>query len=124
MPRTFAFASKMLLVATLLSAFTSPASALYCNRRIVGTGNVPAYVMSVCGEPASMISRVESRPQVVWDARGNSAMYVDYVQVDIWVYDFGPNRLMVELTFEDGVLGRERTLGYGTQRATPVAYGR
>ena len=44
------------------------------------------------------------------------------VLVEVWVYDFGPQRFMEELTFEDGVLIGSRALSYGTRRA-PAEHG-
>jgi hypothetical protein len=38
------------------------------------------------------------------------------VRIDVWIYDFGPQRFMEELTFENGILRQLRTLGRGTAR--------
>jgi hypothetical protein len=106
------------LVATL--ALPSSASALSCNQRIVGTGDTEAYVKSLCGEPAQVSTRTETRTvygghRVVDGVVVGSSRSVT-VQITVWVYDFGPRRLMQELIFEEGVLRNVRTLGYGVNR--------
>jgi hypothetical protein len=124
--RSLPYRSALLVsfIVASVSALASPASALYCNRRIVGTGDAPSYVRALCGEPASATMRIESRSQLVYGrgpSAGVAAVITSHVQVDTWIYDFGPNRFMIELVFEDGVLGSERTLGYGTVNGTPRA---
>lgn len=104
----------LLLAATVLTLAPSSASALSCNRRIVSTGDVQHYVRSICGEPASITTIDDPRTQVVYDRRGIATVIVTSVQLEVWIYDFGPNRFMIELLFEGGEVTRERTLGRGT----------
>jgi hypothetical protein len=33
--------------------------------------------------------------------------------VEVWIYNFGPNKLMQRIRFEDGVVVRIESLGYG-----------
>ncbi len=108
------------------AAGPSNASAFWCEQRLVRTGDALSYVRSVCGEPASAISRTESRTHFVGgtlqDGRtfGGTAVTTT-VQIDVLVYDFGPTRFMEELTFENGVLVSSRRLGRGTRRRTTAS---
>lgn len=107
----------------VLLSHASPALALSCSQRIVDRGDSSVYVRSVCGEPAGMTTRTESRSQFVYGPTydgtvGGSSITVT-VQIDVWVYDFGRTRFMEELTFENGVLRNIRTLGYGTNAGHP-----
>lgn len=97
----------------------APAAALGCNHRLVTVGDSAHYVRQMCGEPASAITRTETRTQIAsWgspSAPGAITATSVTVQVDVWVYDFGPRRFMEELTFENGTLRSMRALGYGTR---------
>lgn len=108
----------------------SPAQAFWCHGRLVLEGDRMHEVRANCGEPASQITRMEESTFYAGGARraadgsfyGGSARTVS-VQIDIWVYDFGPTRFMEELRFEDGVLRRLTALGRGTRRSeiSPLA---
>ena len=111
-------AALALCAATLLTGST--AFAMRCDNRLVVDGDAPSRVRSLCGDPADATTRVESRSITVHrrlsDGTIVSESVMVSVQVEVWVYDFGPRRFMRELTFEDGRLVRIRTLGYGTAR--------
>jgi hypothetical protein len=104
-------------VLTLLASASS-ASALDCNQRLVTVGDRAAEVRARCGEPASISVRTESRTQYAGAVRGGdfggSSITVT-VEIETWVYDFGPRRFMEELTFENGILRSTQRLGYGTR---------
>ena len=93
------------------------AEALSCQRRIISRGDPMAKVLALCGEPAQQTQRLVSRSQTIGTRIVNGQHVFDTisatVEVSKWVYDFGPMRLMRELTFEDGTLVRIRTLGRG-----------
>ena len=103
------------------------AHALSCDGRLVEVGDSEAYVRSVCGEPTTIMTRMETRAAVMpygYYPYGHPGYgYVPYgyatttVQVDVLVYDFGPTRFIDELTFENGVLRADRIAGYGTVAA-------
>jgi hypothetical protein len=105
-------------VSVAVLGLPSSASALSCGRRLVSNGDTAAYVQSICGEPTQVSTRTESR--TVYGAQrvvggivvGDSRTVT--VEITVWIYDFGPQRLMQELTFENGVLQNVRTLSYGT----------
>ncbi len=110
-------------------SFTSDAEAMSCQRRIVSRGDSQAKVVTLCGDPMSRTSRTiqNSSSVLVPLAQGGFVAQTQSVSIvqERWVYNFGPRRLMRELTFEDGILVRIRTLGYGSnppaaaEKATP-----
>jgi hypothetical protein len=100
-------------------AATPSASALDCGTRLVVRGDRSSYVRSVCGEPQSATTRTETRTvggynQVPGGVIGGFNTVT--VQIDTWIYDFGPSRFMEELIFENGVLTSSRPIGPGTPR--------
>lgn len=102
----------------------STAFAMRCDNRTVTQGDNAGRVRSLCGAPADVTTRVESRSVTVHRRLPNGALVSESVmvsvQVEVWLYDFGPRRFMRELTFEDGRLRQIRTLGYGTSRGNPA----
>ena len=99
--------------------FTESASALSCQRRIISRGDSQAKVQRLCGQPAMRNQRVvENTLAAVTPVNTQGTQLVQATSVSVlverWTYDFGPRRLMHELIFEDGILVRTRTNGYGS----------
>jgi Protein of unknown function (DUF2845) len=115
-----AFGLTLALAIAYTVAQPASAAALRCGTRLVYVGDPEARVRALCGEPAQVASRTETRS--TWQSRrgpsgaAGGAAYSVTIQVDVWTYDFGPQRFMQELTFENGVLRAMRDLGYGTRR--------
>lgn len=130
-PRTELAVQRTLIAAllTTLCLFAgSTAHALSCRGRIVDVGDPAARVRALCGEPASISERVIERSRAVVGRGPGGTLIRDAVSVSVvvqeWVYDFGPQRFMQELTFEDGELRVIRALGYGTAEGHAVRTGR
>jgi hypothetical protein len=115
--------SLAVLAALTLSASAS-ADSLSCNNRIVSSGDSRYEVRSVCGEPDDAAQRVEYRsvkgrvsgPCVRDSGKLRCAQtreHVVEVVIDEWVYDFGRNRFIEYLTFEQGRLVAIRAGSYG-----------
>lgn len=106
------------LVLALGALGASSARAMSCQNRLVRVGDAPARVRSLCGEPADVTTRVEQRSVTVHRRAASGVIVSETISVAVtverWVYDFGPQRLMRELLFEDGRLQTIQTLGYGT----------
>ncbi len=102
----------------------STAHAMSCRGRIIDVGDAAARVRAYCGEPATITERVVERSRSVYVRGPGGALVRDEVSVSVaveeWVYDFGPQRFMEELTFEDGELRQIRELGYGTPSGRPI----
>ena len=106
-----------LLLASMALFDAGEAEALSCQRRIVTRGDSMAKVTALCGDPTTRVERNVTRSQTVARRGPHGSVWYETVRVDVhvaqWVYDFGPLRLMQELTFEDGTLISLRTLGHG-----------
>lgn len=102
-------------VATLIAA-TASAQRLSCDDGVVEMSDSKYLVESKCGEPtftdATRVMRVFERDDEVLQ---------EFVEVEDWLYDFGPNRLVVVLTFEKDRLIGMRSFGYG--RLTAIERG-
>lgn len=92
----------------LLLASTS-VHAMRCGNRLITDGSQDFQVRERCGEPfwTDRYANVD-----VIGAYGPLEQQRS-VQYAVWYYNFGPNQLMRQLVFRDGVLFREDTLGYG-----------
>lgn len=105
----------------LISTTSAQADSMSCNSRIVSSGDTAYQVRSVCGEPDAANRRVEYRTVrqpgacIVIDGkpRCESREITVEVVVDEWTYDFGKNRFIQYLTFEQGRLLRVDSGGYG-----------
>ncbi|HEX6636644.1 MAG TPA: DUF2845 domain-containing protein [Steroidobacteraceae bacterium] len=103
------------LVLGLLAS--SPAfAALRCGNKIVTEGDTSAEVAAKCGEPTDVIQmRSIYRRPVIWIYGRPQYIGEDFIEVPVeaWVYNFGPNKLMRRLRFENGLVAEIETLGYG-----------
>jgi hypothetical protein len=99
----------------LLAAAPSFA-ALRCGTKLVSEGDTRSEVAAKCGEPTEVVTQksVFRRP-VIWTNGRPYFLGEDFieVQVEAWIYNLGPNKLMRRLRFEGGVLTEIDSLGYG-----------
>ena len=117
----------LLGLAGLAVSPSAHADSLSCNSRIVSTGDSRYQVRSVCGEPDDATQRVEYRTlrgRVVGPcARDGKKLRcsrteetVVEVVIDEWTYDFGRNRFIQYLTFEQGQHATVKSGSYGHKR--------
>ena len=119
---------KALLLGLGLALLAQPALAMRCGNRVVGEGDHRLKVASLCGEPALVETRTIYRSGIPrLDYRLNTPgrlsaterelllhrRSVVKVDVEVWTYNFGRNRLMREVLFEEGRVEEVRSLGYG-----------
>jgi hypothetical protein len=113
-----------LMLGALALSRDARADSLSCDGRIVSTGDSRYEVKSVCGEPDDASQRVEYRTvrgRVSGPCRridgkitcSDTREQVVEVVIDEWIYDFGRNRFIEYLTFEQGKLVSIRTGSYG-----------
>jgi hypothetical protein len=97
----------------LALAVAGPASAdsMRCGSKLMTDGDPTAKVEAMCGPPES-IERREILRNYGYN-RGYSVNSSYEVSVEIWTYNFGPNKLMYRLRFEDGLLVDIDTLTHG-----------
>lgn len=106
------------------NASSAEADSVRCGRKLVSDGDSTYQVRSTCGEPHAATRRVEQRtyrrylPGPCADGAhkrrcGVVEEYTVQVMIDEWTYDFGSNRFLQFLTFEQGQLVRVRSGSYG-----------
>lgn len=93
---------------------SNAAFALRCGHSVIDLGNRKNEVYDKCGEPAS----IETRKKLVGRTIQNSNRTLglqEYEEIEIeeWIYDFGPRRLKQYLRFENGRLREIKNLGRG-----------
>jgi hypothetical protein len=112
------------LLAALATTASARADSLACNGRIVSDGDSRYEVRATCGEPDDITQRVEYRTvrgRVVGPCSKLSGKVrcekteeqVVEVVIDEWTYDFGKNRFIEYVTFEQGKLVSIRSGSYG-----------
>ncbi|MEO7917085.1 MAG: DUF2845 domain-containing protein [Dokdonella sp.] len=99
------------IVAAIFLASAPTAWALRCGTQLVGTGDQDFQVRARCGGPV-WIERTSEL--TVLGARGPFERQHE-TPIEVWTYNFGPQSLMRRLTFRNGVMSREETLGYGVR---------
>lgn len=107
----------MFRLALLCLLFASPvlAETLRCGNKLVYEGDEAAKVEARCGKPTQISHSTIFKYPSVWH---NGRLYrlgdqEVAVPVETWLYNFGSNKLMRKLRFEDGVLMEIETLEYG-----------
>jgi hypothetical protein len=105
----------MTVVLSLLSyPLLSQAASLRCGTKLVSDGASKADVLSKCGEPLSKESRTESTEEKTRDEEsGTSTKKITQKNIEEWTYNFGPNRLMQVVVFENGVLVDVKSTTHG-----------
>jgi len=91
-----------------LIATTASAQSLSCGGGAVESDDSKYVIRSKCGEPTftdtTRVARISSM---------GDTLVQELVEVEDWLYDFGPDRLVVVLTFESDLLIGARAFGYG-----------
>lgn len=75
-----------------------------CGSELITKGTSQAKVAALCGQPAQVV-----RPAV----SGAVEPGVSDVEEEIWVYNFGPNKLMQRIRFRNGVVANIDSVEYG-----------
>jgi hypothetical protein len=108
----------------LLASSEAKADSLSCDGKIASSGDSTYEVRVACGEPDDAVRHVEYRtvrvrvPAPCRVEHGCRRCDVEVertveLQVDDWTYDFGSNRFIEFLRFEDGRLVSVREGSYG-----------
>jgi hypothetical protein len=115
MRKLLATSSLPALLLAILPVVSAHADAMRCGTRLVSRGDTRAAVRDLCGEPADVQTRTILR-RPYYDFHGRIVYYGDglvEVPVEVWTYNFGPNKLQRRIRFVDGVIDEIETLGYG-----------
>lgn len=120
-------ATPMLLAGLLAGLlFTGDAWAMRCKSKIISKDDIQAKVLKYCGEPVTRNQHyIERSDYYAWRnsnheyigsdgyRRYPASRFLIEILVEIWVYNFGPNKLMREVTFENGIVVKVETLERG-----------
>ena len=93
---------RLLVLAGILAAGSSEAGSLRCGSRLVDEGDQAAELLAACGEPAL---------RDPWSYQLPRGGYV--ADIELWVYDLGPNQLLRLGKLRDGRISEIETDGYG-----------
>jgi hypothetical protein len=102
----------------LVLALPAQAASLRCGSELASEGATKLDVLMKCGEPTLRDSREVKVKVKNTERSGESgdetseSVTVTRV-IDLWIYNFGPNRLMQIAEFENGVLVDVKSGGYG-----------
>lgn len=111
------------LCGAALFSDAAAADSVRCGSRFVSTGDTTYDARKVCGDPDFAERRLEEctvKRKVRGPCEHNPKLRCEtseertvIVTIDRWTYDFGRQRLVHHLTFEEGRLVAVRTGGYG-----------
>ena len=90
-----------------LAPQTGTAQSVSCAGSIINQGVTKAEVLAKCGAPSEGGNRTGEEGAAIGAVAPPSA------GDEVWTYNFGPSRLMQRIWFEDGVVTRVESLGYG-----------
>lgn len=93
------------------------ADSFRCGSKIISEGDTIEKVLQYCGEPTQQ-ERTWMRRQPRFEYGGQEIPFegTEDVPVDLWTYDFGPNRLMRRVRFIAGKVDSVETLEHGQGR--------
>ncbi len=94
----------------------SVANNIRCGDRIISEGTTRAEVAALCGQPAQVDHKTiyNSTGVIVRGPAGIASGSSVAVEVEVWTYNFGPDRLMQRIRFDaNGTVASIESLGYG-----------
>ncbi len=109
----------LFVVISPMSAFAADGFRCPDTGRLVSLGRVEAEVVARCRQPDFASEHTETRRRYqtrVVCGRTVTDEYETQVVIDDWTYDFGDDRFVRSLRFENGVLVAVAEGGYGSQR--------
>ena len=108
---------RFILVAILASiSWDANAQAMRCGNKLITQGDSIAKVATLCGDPSQVdhTSIVRSTASTFvngrWVQSGGAQVEIP---VEVWLYNFGPDKLMQQIRFEDGRVVKIETLDFG-----------
>ena len=106
---------KLALVVFLTSLFAfDSAFAMRCNHKIIRVGDRKFEVLHICGEPDYVEVRyLNEGTRLRNPNRTLEISRLEEIVIEEWTYNFGSTKLMRLLLFENGVLKKIRSMGYG-----------
>jgi Protein of unknown function (DUF2845) len=107
----------LIVACVVLLPTVATADTFRCGSKVISEGDAIEKVLQYCGEPAER-ERTWIRRQPRFEYGGQEIPFkgTEDVPVDLWTYDFGPNRLMRRVRFIAGKVDSVETLEHGTSR--------
>jgi Protein of unknown function (DUF2845) len=103
-----------LIVLAALPGFAA-AEGMVCGNKIVERGSSREEVRAYCGKPAQIDNKTAYSG--VAGLPGRNQRIVEgaavEIQIETWIYNFGPDQLMEKVRFEDGIVASVESMGYG-----------
>lgn len=104
-----------------LMMISEAALAFRCGNKIVREGLTESEVIALCGEPAEkedlglrLVPYIDRHRQGgLSGTRNIDGYFVVEVRVTLFIYNFGPRKLMQRLKFENSTLVNIESAGYG-----------
>ena len=112
-------ATRLALVAATAVAIHGVATAdtLRCGSKLISEDDPIDKVVQYCGEPvARERTWITRQPRFEYGGQDIPFAGTEDVPVDLWTYDFGPNKLMRRIRFVAGKVDSIETLEHGTPR--------
>lgn len=103
---------RIYLLSLCLCLYAPSTWALRCGSSLVNAGDYKVEVLQKCGEPVFADSRIELRFVKLQGTGMEIGQYIP-IMIDEWTYDFGSNRFVQLLRFENSRLVGIESLGYG-----------
>ncbi len=95
-------------------ALSNNAHAFRCGHELVRIGDHKLDVLDKCGEPATVDRRSGIRGSRLRHPYGALQLeQFEEVEIEEWIYNFGPRRFREYLRFENGILKDIEQLDYG-----------
>jgi hypothetical protein len=112
--RVISMKSWLLLAALACIPGLAGAQTFRCSDRIISTGATRAEVAGLCGNPAQVEHKtIYNNASADLGRSTLVAGTTVEIQLELWIYNFGPDKLMQRVRFEDGIVTQIDSLGYG-----------
>jgi len=100
----------MIIIAALQApSYAVQTDSLYCDGRIVSTGDSAGEVIAKCGQPAYTFQHEET----IVDRIYHGSRIITTVIIDDWTFNFGPDRFQYRLILKNGRVTNMESLDYG-----------
>lgn len=106
--------SGLLLIVVSIPLLAGPMSNLRCGSRLVEPGNSTSKLINFCGQPTSVESKEDRIPvETVDQASGRTISTIETRPYQVWIYNFGPSRLVTRVTVRNNMVESMESAGYG-----------
>ena len=106
---------RFVLCCMLLLPGLALADSMRCGSKLISEGDTAEKVLQYCGEPVEQTrTYIVRKPRFEVGGQEYSFNGEEEVPVDLWTYDFGPNKLMRKVRLVAGKVDSIETLEHGT----------